>query len=145
MLLFVCVIIWLKQISVDKSNSKIFQLNFTRFSLIAIWCFAKDFICIVCYVPYTSVYHYSSFTSRNIIYFTHIYLYMAFQCRETMLTKFSLVYESSNKVESKPKFLVSNKIDVLKWMFFFNWDSNHARLKQPLQGTELQEKENQKD
>ena len=67
---------------------------------------------------------------------------MAFQCREAMLTKFSLVYESSNKVESKPKFLVSNKIDVLKWMFFFNWDSKHAR---PLQSTELQEKEKQKD
>ena len=28
--------------------------------------------------------------------------------------------------------------------FFFNWDPLHARLKQPLQGMELQEKETQK-
>ena len=70
---------------------------------------------------------------------------MAFQCREAMPTKFLLVYESSNKVESKPKFLVSNKIDVLKWMFFFNWHSKHTRLKKPLLHTELQEKKNQKD
>ena len=29
--------------------------------------------------------------------------------------------------------------------FFFNWDSLNARLKQPLQGMELQEKETEKD
>ena len=28
---------------------------------------------------------------------------------------------------------------------FFNWDSLHTRLKQPLQDIELQEKETQKD
>ena len=32
-----------------------------------------------------------------------------------------------------------------KWSFFLNWDSLHARLKQPLRDMELQEKEAQKD
>ena len=30
-------------------------------------------------------------------------------------------------------------------IFYFNWDSLHARPEQPLQGMELQEKETQKD
>ena len=43
----------------------------------------------------------------------------------------------------KNKRLTEANLIVLR--FFFNWDSLHARLKQPLRGMELQEKEAQKD
>ena len=37
------------------------------------------------------------------------------------------------------------QVNFFFYFIFFNWDSLHARLKQPLRGTELQEKEAQKD
>ena len=40
---------------------------------------------------------------------------------------------------------ISVNIPNQKTFFFKNWDSLHAKLKQPLQGMELPEKEAQKD
>ena len=51
------------------------------------------------------------------------------------------------KLTTNKSNLIVFKVAVIWWKIsiFFNWDSLHTRLKQPLQGIELQEKETQKD
>ena len=47
----------------------------------------------------------------------------------------------------KIQFLLSlsdNNSDIYINIYIYNWDSLHARLKQPLKGVELQEKEHKK-